>query len=219
MKYPCLVLDHDDTLVNSSATIHYPSFIAFLKKARPEMGEKYSFEDYILRNFDPGYYPFCREELRYTDGEMAEEYEFWKQFVKERVPQAYPGWREILEEHKRQGGIITVVSHSLSENIYRDYEKNGLPKPDAVYGWELPPEHRKPNTWPLEQVMTRFSLTPEELIMVDDLKPGYDMAAAAGVDFAAAGWAYNVPEIEAFMRKNVKTYCKTINELREYLDE
>ena len=45
-------------------------------------------------------------------------------------------------------------------------------------------------------------LEKTDLLMLDDLKPGYDMARAAGVDFAAAGWAYDVPEIEAFMRKN-----------------
>ena len=27
MRYPCLVLDHDDTTVNSTATIHYGAFI------------------------------------------------------------------------------------------------------------------------------------------------------------------------------------------------
>ena len=55
--------------------------------------------------------------------------------------------------------------------------------------------------------------------MVDDLKPGYDMARAAGVDFAAAGWAYDVPEIEAFMRKNCDFYFKTVQEFGTFLEE
>jgi phosphoglycolate phosphatase/pyrophosphatase PpaX len=39
---------------------------------------------------------------------------------------------------------------------------------------------------------------------VDDLKPGYDMAKAAGVDFAFAGWGrQNVAEISEFMNQ----YC------------
>ena len=50
-------------------------------------------------------------------------------------------------------------------------------------------------------------------------KPGYDMARAAGVDFAAAGWAYDVPEIEGFMRKNCDFYFKTVQDLGQFLEE
>ena len=53
--------------------------------------------------------------------------------------------------------------------------------------------------------------------MVDDLKPGYDMARAAGCDFAAAGWAYNIPEIEAFMRANCDYYLPTVESLSDLL--
>ena len=35
MKYKCLVFDHDDTVVNSTATIHFPSFRDYLKIYRP----------------------------------------------------------------------------------------------------------------------------------------------------------------------------------------
>ena len=55
--------------------------------------------------------------------------------------------------------------------------------------------------------------------MLDDLKPGYDMARAAGVDFAAAGWAYDVPEIESFMRKNCDYYFKTVQDFGRFLEE
>ena len=61
--------------------------------------------------------------------------------------------------------------------------------------------------------MERYSLSPSEILVVDDLKPGYDMARAAGVDFAAAGWAYDVPEIEDFMRENCDYYLKSVSDL------
>ena len=61
----------------------------------------------------------------------------------------------------------------------------------------------------VRDLMRRFSLRPEELLVVDDLKPGYDMARAAGVDFAAVGWANDIPQIEAFMRRNCALYFKT----------
>ena len=111
-----------------------------------------------------------------------------------------------------------MVSHSFDYNIRRDYEENGLPEPDAVYGWERPEQQRKPHSFPLEDIMARFHLKPSELLMIDDLKPGYDMAQAVGVDFAAVGWAYDIPQIEEFMRENSPRYFKTVKELAAWLD-
>ena len=110
-----------------------------------------------------------------------------------------------------------MVSHSLRENILRDYRENGLPEPDLVYGWECPPEQRKPDPWPLYRIMEKYGLKAEEMLVVDDLKPGYDMASAAEVPFAAAGWANDIPEIESFMRENTPRYFKTVAELRNFL--
>ena len=86
-----------------------------------------------------------------------------------------------------------------------------------IFGWESPPEQRKPSVYPLEQIMKAFSMKPEELLVVDDLKPGYDMAKAAGVPFAAAGWANDIESIEQFMRKNCGLYFKKVKSLRDWL--
>ena len=185
----------------------------------PPNAKAYTLEDYFRKNFDPGILPFFTEEVGLSPQELDYEFRFWQNYVKPRVPQAFSGMREILERHKRQGGILAVVSHSMKDAIVRDYRENGLPQPDVIYGWDLPPEQRKPAPWALEQIMAQFSLPASELLMVDDLKPGYDMARAAGVDFAAAGWAYDVPEIEAFMRKNCDFYFKTVQEFRTFLEE
>lgn len=218
MRYQCLVLDHDDTTVNSTATIHYPSFCAFLAQVRPQH-RHYSLNEYFEKNFDPGIIPFFTGEIGLSDKELDDEFHFWQEYVKPRVPQAFDGMRQILERHRARGGLIAVVSHSVKDAILRDYAANDLPTPDAVYGWELPPEQRKPNVWPLMELMRQFSLAPGELLMLDDLKPGFDMARAAGVDFAAAGWAYDVPKIEQFMRQNCNFYFKTVAEFGEFLQE
>ena len=215
MRYKCLVLDHDDTVVNSTATIHYPSFLAYLRRVRP--GQHYTLEEYFERNFDPGVLAFFGGELGFSEQEMAEEFRFWQEYVKTRVPEAYPGIREILERHRAAGGLIAVISHSISDNIRRDYRENSLPEPDAIYGWELAEEQRKPHPWPMQNLMLRFGLRPGEILMVDDLKPGYDMCRACGVPFAAAGWANDVPQIETFMRRNCDFYFKTVQELNEFL--
>ena len=154
MKYKCLVLDHDDTVVNSTATIHFPSFLAYLEKVRPD--RHYTLEEYFRKNFDPGVVQLFTGELGFTPEEMDEEFHFWQAFVRERVPKAYDGIREILLRHRAQGGSIAVISHSVSDMIERDYRENDLPMPDAIYGWDYPEHQRKPNPWPMEQLMERF---------------------------------------------------------------
>ena len=156
MRFRCLVMDHDDTTVNSTATIHFPSFLAYLKLVRPEAS--YTLEDYFRKNFDPGIMALFTGELGFSEQELEGEFRFWQDWVRTRVPCAYPGIREILQRHKDAGGYIAVVSHSMRGSIERDYRENDLPEPDIIFGWEQPPEQRKPNTWPLEQIMERFGL-------------------------------------------------------------
>ena len=217
MRYQCLVFDHDDTVVNSTATIHWPCFVDFLAQRRS--GMSCSLEKYFIKNFDPGFLPMCREDYGLSDAELDDELRFWKDYVRDHVPSAYPGIREMMERQKAEGGLVCVVSHSLDFNIRRDYRENGLPEPDAVYGWEQPLERRKPSPWPLQEIMRRFELQPRDLLMIDDLKPGYDMARACGVDFAAVGWANDIPAIERFMRGNCRWYFKTVPELAAFLKE
>lgn len=215
MKYKCLVFDHDDTAVNSTATIHHPCFQLFLDEYRP--GMKCSLEDYFIKNFDPGFMPMCRGEYGMSEEELQAEGRFWQEYVKGHIPMAYPGIREIMERHKAEGGILCVVSHSHESSILRDYKANGLPEPDAVYGWGRPEHERKPHPFPLLDIMERFGLDSSELLMIDDLKPGYDMALACGVDFAAVGWANDIEPIESFMRRNCRRYFKRVEDLAEFL--
>ena len=70
MRFRCLVMDHDDTTVNSTATIHFPSFLAYLKLVRPEAS--YTLEDYFRKNFDPGIMALFTGELGFSEQELAQ---------------------------------------------------------------------------------------------------------------------------------------------------
>ena len=61
------------------------------------------------------------------------------------------------------------------------------------------------------------ALTPEQLVVIDDLKPGKDMADRAGVDFIAAGWTHTVPHIIETMQRISPHYCRTVAELTALL--
>ncbi len=217
MKYKCLILDHDDTVVSSTASIHYPSFIEYLKRMRPDRVELYTLESFILKSFAPGIISLFRDELGMSDAEMAEEQKFWEKFVIARVPKAYAGIGEIIERFIAEGGIVAVASHSLEKFILRDYEKNSLPMPHRIYGSDLPKDKIKPSPYAVNELIREYGFAPSEMLMVDDLKTGFDMARAAGIDFAAAGWSSDVPEIEAFMREHSDYYLKTTSELSKLL--
>lgn len=215
MKYKCLILDHDDTVVNSTATIHHPAFLEALKVLRP--GVTISLEDYFRENFHPGFIEYCTGKLGMTDEELDVEVRLWRDYVEKHVPNAYDGMKEIIGRQKAEGGIVCVVSHSYDFNIKRDYEVNGLLQPDMIFGWECPPELRKPSTYALLQIAQEYHLEPDDMVVVDDLKPGYDMARAFGAFFVGAGWANDVAEIREFMKKNSDVYFTKVEELARFL--
>ena len=219
MKYKCLILDHDDTVVNSTATIHYPCFIEYLEKYHTHLSKSYTLESYFLKNFHPGVVSFFRDEIGMSEEELRFEEQYWADFVVGHLPVAFVGIKEILDEFVARGGIIVVDSHSLTRYIERDWAANALPSPSRIYGWDIPKEQRKPSPFTVLETLSAYSLDKSEVLVVDDLKPGYDMARAAGVDFAAAGWAYEVPEIESFMRKSCDYYLKTVKQFSKLVLE
>ncbi len=163
MRYKCLVLDHDDTVVSSTAEIHYPAFLEALRIMRP--GETISVDDYFRYNFDPGFLEFCKGKYKMTDEEFKQEELIWKDYVSTRVPSVYPGMKEVLERQKKEGGLIVVSSHSFDFNIRRDYKENGLPEPDEIFGWELPNERRKPDPYALEVISRKYDLKKSLLML------------------------------------------------------
>ncbi|MBQ0017769.1 MAG: HAD hydrolase-like protein, partial [Clostridiales bacterium] len=210
MKYKCLVFDHDDTTVNSTATIHYPCFVEFVKKY--DLGIDYSLEDYVRYNFEPGVFTFYSEICGMSEETMELEYQYWIKYASQHRAKAFPGIKEIMKKHRAEGGLLAVVSHSRAENIRMDYEYNSLPMPDEIFGFEQPRDELKPSPVPLLRIMEKYSLKPGELLVIDDLKPGYTMARAAGVDFAAANWCFDIPANTEFMRENADYLCNTIEE-------
>lgn len=51
--------------------------------------------------------------------------------------------------------------------------------PERVYGWELGEGKRKPSPWPALQAMQELQVPPDMTVMLDDLKPGVEMAIGA----------------------------------------
>ncbi len=216
LRYPCLVLDHDDTVVASESSVNYPCFLLMLDRFRP--GEFMELNEFTRWCFDPGFGNLLQQKYHFNEQEMVEEFQMWLDYSKEHLPPAFPGMKEIVLRQKAEGGLVCVVSHSSRANILRDYKTHFGIEPDLIFSWEDPEPQRKPAPYPLLHIMDRYQLKANELLMVDDLKPGCDMAKAAGVEIAYAGWGRrNVPEITEKMKNWCDYAFDTTRELEEFL--
>ena len=216
LKYSCLVLDHDDTVVQSEATVNYPFFVEFLKQYRP--GMTITEHEYSSGCYRPGYIEMCRQRFAFTDEELLTEYNAWKEHIRNHIPTPYPGIRGLLHRYRQAGGKICVVSQSAQENILRDYRTHFGLEPDQVYGWDLEPEHRKPSPWALAQIMEAYGFSPARLLIIDDMKAAVNMARAAGVQIGFAGWGRQEhPQICAEMTVLCDFSFSTVEALEAFL--
>ncbi len=218
LRFPCLVLDHDDTVVQSEETVNYPYFCYILDKFRP--GTTISLSQYTEGCYQYGFAQMCKILYRFTEQELLEEYQGWKSYIKEHIPSPFAGIKEIILRQKASGGLVCVVSHSTEEIIKRDYLAHFGLVPDAVYGWDRPEQERKPNPYPLIQIMERFHLSPSDLLVVDDMKPGWEMASKVKVATAFAGWGrQHYPEILQEMTRLCDYSFSDTNQLYDFLQK
>ncbi len=200
LKFPCLVLDHDDTVVQTEKTLGYPYFCQVLQQFRP--GQTISLHDYVLECHHYGFAEMCRRRWQFTHQEQKEEYAGWMEYVMTHIPDIFPGIDKVIQMQKANGGLVCVVSHSSIQNITRDYDFHFGIQPDAIYGWDLPKEKRKPDPYPLLDIMKNYALSPSDLLVVDDSMLGWQMADAAGTSIAFAAWGkQDFPELSREMEK------------------
>lgn len=218
LKYKCLVLDHDDTVVQSEKTLGFPYFKEFMSRIRPNVD--LTFDEYVRGCNRLPFVDLCRECWQFTDEELQEEWTGWKEYLKTHIPAPYEGMDRIIHRQKKSGGLVCVVSLSGSESITRDYEAHFNMVPDIIYGWDLPKDQQKPNPYPLQDIMARYRLEPHEILVVDDGKMAWQMARAVGVPIAFAAWSKkDFPEIAADMRQLCDLTFEQTEDLEKFLFE
>ena len=214
LKYTCLVLDHDDTVVQSEKTLGYPHFCNTLAEIRP--GSTYSLSDYVLTCHRLGFVEMCRQRWNFTEQELRDEHKSWQDYILTHIPPPFPGIAEVILRQKKEGGLVCVVSHSAKDTIVRDYREHFGIEPDAVYGCELPENQRKPSAYPLNDIMSRFNLTPKDLFVVDDTKLAHTMAKSVGAEIGFAAWSKaEFP----MLKEEMNTLCDFTFDTTAQLDE
>ena len=133
------------------------------------------------------------------------------------TPDAYEGFAALFARFRAQGGRVCVISHSERDVIERHYRELFGFLPDLIFGWDEPEQRRKPHPYPLQETMRRLNLRPEEILLVDDLAPGFSMAAACGVPSAYAGWSHTSPAVGARVRPQADYAFDTVEELAAFL--
>lgn len=218
LKYRCIVLDHDDTVVQTEKNMGFVYFTEVLARFRP--GVKLTFEDYVRGSYGTLFADMCRERWQFTEEELQEEYLGWKDYVRTHIPEIYPGMDRIIHRQKAEGGLVCVVSLSGEENIARDYAVHFGVQPDIIYGWDRPREQRKPGPFPLQDIMSRYGLKPEEILVVDDLKLAWQMANPLGVPVAYAAWSKaDFPDLSEEMRQLCDYAFDDVESLEQFLFE
>ena len=204
LKYPCLILDHDDTVVQSELTVNLPYFLQTLQTFRP--GASITPQEYAEGCYQLGFADMCRQRFGFTEQEVLEEYLGWKEYIQTHIPDPFDGIGDLIRRQKELGGKLFVVSHSCNENITRDYSRNFGVLPDEIFGWDLPEELRKPNDYALRTIMERYGFAPEEMLVVDDMKLAHTMAKRQNVAVAFAAWG----------RKNCPAICREMEALCDF---
>ena len=218
LKYRCLVLDHDDTVVQSEKTLGFPYFKEYLAKIRPEVD--LTLEDYVRGCHEMPFVDMCRNKWQFSDEELQAEWHGWKEYILTHIPDAYEGIERIIQRQKVNGGLVCVVSLSGAQSITRDYQVHFGIVPDAIYGWDLPNEQQKPNPYPLLDIMARYNLKARDILVVDDMKLGLRMAKSVGVQVAFSEWSKtDFPDLAEEMRCRCDFTFDTPSDLEKFLFE
>ena len=222
MKYKCLMIDHDDTTVDSTPSIHHPAHIEQMRQLG-RSNEALNLEEWFKINFHPGLVHYFEHKMKFTKEENKLCYEIWRDFTsKGGHPPFFPGILKLLNRFKEENGIIVVVSHSEPDIIKTHYKQQSeFPGffPDRIFGWNGKPEENKPGTWPVEETIKQFGIKKKDILVIDDLKPGITMAQKAGVDSAGVGWSqsHQIPEIKADLAEICTYYFSEIEELENLI--
>ncbi len=219
LNYRALLIDHDDTAVDSTPHIHYPAHLEQLRRlGRADM--TVTLEEWLSINYHPGLGSYLNDVLKLSEEDKEMFYRVWREFTENSAPPFFPGLLRILKKYHDSGGVIIVVSHSEPDIIRLHYEaQTEIPGfvPDMIIGWTGEPEKHKPNPWPIEEAIRHFGVSKHEILVLDDLKPGITMAKRGGVDSAGAGWGHSIPHIRKELKVSATYYLENVRDLEKIL--
>ncbi len=188
LKKKCLIFDHDDTLINSQASIHYPIFLETLSELRPQ--EKHpSFKDFIVLSNQYGFEGYIKQVYGFSEEEVALEIKWWRKKVKERQASIFEDIATILKKFMDAGGILIVYTYSDSSMVISDYKHYFDFVPHSIIGFDAIKHMQKPNRLPVLHALSNYNLTVADCLLVDDMPLIAETASRLNMDMVGACWA------------------------------
>ncbi|ELP85671.1 hypothetical protein EIN_409900 [Entamoeba invadens IP1] len=210
------MLDHDDTSVDSTPHIHYPCYLQFMKNHPHDA--ILSYNEWFKMLWHEGLFNYYRKELKMTEDQVKEAVDDSRQYgLTHESAKFFPGFIPLLKAFKARGGILVVVSFSSAENINKHYNEQtkGEILPDFVYDWKHDaPEQCKPFPYPVFDVMKRYNLKKEDILVVDDMLPGLTMARKAGVKCAGAVYGKGHEVLQTELSEASDYLCASVEDLQ-----
>lgn len=188
LRKKCIILDHDDTVIDSQESIHYPLFVAVLKELRPHVAP-ISFEQFIDLSNKLGFTKMCRLVYHFTPDEILYEYEHWKKHVEHMIAPTYAGLESILQRFVQAGGIIVVYTMNAKHNVLNDYARLFNMIPHAIIAHDQYSILRKPYRLSLLQTLSDLNVSVKDCVFVDDSPLVVALKDRLNIEFLAASWA------------------------------
>lgn len=188
LKKKLLILDHDDTLMDSQHTVHYPIFLETLGMMRPQVSLP-SFKEFVQLSNRYGFEAYIRRVYGFNDEEVAKELAFWRKQVPRREAQVFTEVANVVSEFVLAGGILVVYSYSDSSMILSDYRRVFDFEPHDIIGFDNAQAFRKPARAPLLKMMHTFNVKPSECLLVDDMPLLINTAKRTNIEMVGANWS------------------------------
>jgi beta-phosphoglucomutase-like phosphatase (HAD superfamily) len=188
LRKKCLILDHDDTIINSQESIHYPLFVEVLKILRPNI-QPIDFERFIELSNEHGFVKMCRIMYQYTPAEIEFEYQYWKKYSAMMLVPSFDGVKELLEAFVKAGGVIIVYTMNSKVNVLEDYQRLFNIIPDVVIAHDNFYVLKKPYRLSILKALHELNLSVKDCIFIDDTPMLLELKDRLNMDFIAANWA------------------------------
>lgn len=191
-KYRCIIFDMDGTVTQTNQLI----FDSFNHIAEKYINKRLSPQE-IIALFGPPEKEAVENMIGSTHIQpaMDEYYRFYRT-EHHRLASLYPGMKEILDYLKSRKVMIGLFTGKGRRTTDISLEEFGIAQyfDVSITGDDV--DEFKPSGDGIRKIMQKFSLKPEEVLMVGDSVADFTAARETGVDIASVVWdSYGKAEV------------------------
>lgn len=189
-----LLFDLDGTLANTDA-VHFPTWIEVLRAHDIEVTREY-YDERLAGRVNTDVIDDVLPDL--SEEERRKLIEDEERRSRERAGQIgpLPGLKELLEEGRRRGLTLALVTNSVQEDaeqILEPLELQGAFDP-VVYPSEV--SESKPEPTPYLEVLRRLEIEADEALAFEDSITGVEASRKAGIQTVGISAAHTPEELK-----------------------